>query len=93
MTRKDDLHPPFCRPRNGGVKILQLKPEQDAIPMRQFQIANAAVMVRNLPVVQLKYQFAVRGNEPFIVRAAVVAPATKQTLIPAAARLAITYTN
>ena len=93
MTRQDNLHPQLCRPRNGGVKIISLKPEQDAVPMRQLGITDATMMMIFLPAVQLKNQFAVRGSEPFILRAAVGASATKQTLIPAAARLDIAYAN
>ena len=76
-----------------GIEIVNLKPQQNAIPIRPvLGIANGTMMMRHLKPVQLHHQHAIH-RQPLILRAAVVAFATEQLLIPGAARCDIVHGN
>jgi hypothetical protein len=55
-------------------------------------IADTAMVLINIPLVQLKNQPAVR-KEPLILTPAMAALAAKKTLVPATARLDIAHAN
>lgn len=84
MAWQEDFGFQFQNTGVGGVEIVHFKPQQHAVADRQFGIANGAVMMIDLPVVQLKNEPPVR-HQPFIVWAAMGALAVEQSLIPAAA--------
>lgn len=92
MAWFDDLSLHFGGADNGRVEVVHFKPEEHAVSMRELRIADGAVMMLHVPTMQLKHQPAVR-NEPLILAAAMVAFATEETLIPAAARLNIAHAN
>ena len=92
VARQDNLRPEFLRAVQGRIKVFHLKPQQHAIPMSQFRIADGPVMMSNLPVVQLHEQLAIR-NQLLVVASAVAALATQQTLVPATACFDIPNTN
>ena len=54
MTRQNNFGLQLCHARDGRVEIVNLKPEQDAIAVRKFWIADAAVVMRKVPSVQLQ---------------------------------------
>ena len=76
----------------GRVEVVDFKPQEHTISMRKVSVPNGTVMMLHVPTVQLKNQAAVR-NEPLILGAAMVTLATKETLIPAAARLNVSHAN
>jgi len=85
-----DLH--FFGAGHGGIEIVDLKPQQDAVSMRQTFVANWTMIVFRIPQVQLQDQLPVRKKTRIPV-AAILTLAIKQTLIPATARFHITHTN
>ncbi len=92
MARQHNFRLQLRHARGGSGEIVNLKPEKDAIPMREFGIADAAMMVLHLPAVQLKNEPAAR-NEPFILGSAMIASQAEQPLIPAAAGLYVAHAN
>lgn len=93
VARLDDFGSQFFSAGDGGVKIVDLKPKQDAVAVwLQVGIGDRAVMMVDAPVMQLEYQLAVH-DEPLIFRAAVSAFAPEQSLIPAARGLNIVYAD
>jgi hypothetical protein len=78
---------------DGCIKVLDLKPQEHAISVWfKIGISNGAMMMLHLPSVQLQNQSALR-NQSFILGTAMCALATKQLLIPTAARFDITHAN
>ncbi len=58
MARENDLRPEFRSANNGVIEIADLKPQEHAISWCEFWIADRAVMVSHVPVVQLEKQSA-----------------------------------
>ena len=85
-----DLH--FLRARHGRVEIIEFKPQQHTIAMRQILVTDWTVIVSHIPTVQLQNQSIVQ-NKTLILGAAMRTSTTKQTLIPATARFNIVHTN
>lgn len=92
VARQDNLKFQTGNPAHRGVEVIKLEPQQHAVAVRQIRIADATVVMRVFPAVQLKHQPAV-ANEPLIVRTAVGALTPKEVLIPAAAGLNIADAN
>ncbi len=93
MARQDDLSlHTFCA-CNCCVEVVDLKPEKHTVSIRSdVWISDAAMVMLDVPSVQLKNQPAVR-NEPLILSAAMRTLTAKQVLIPAAARLNIAHAD
>jgi len=92
MARKDDLGPQLRSAGNRRVEVADLKPQEHSVSMSELRIADGAVVMLDIPAMQLKNQPAI-GQEPFIIRPAVVAPTAEQPLIPAAAGFNVLHTN
>jgi hypothetical protein len=92
MARQDDLCLQFASPDGGCVEVADFKPQKHAVSRLKAGVANAPVMVFHIPLVQLKDQPLLR-DESLIVRAAMIAPAAKKALIPAAARLNVPHAD
>ena len=77
----------------GGVKIIELKPQENAVSIRfDIWIPDWPMMVLNIPSVQLKDQ-AITRDQSLILGAAMRTLTAKETLIPATARLNISHAN
>ena len=71
-----------CR---GGIEVVDLEPEQDAVAVRLVvAIAEGPVGVGDAKRVQLHHQ-PVTVDQPLVLGPAVVAPASEKPLIPPAA--------
>jgi len=82
-----DVH--FSGTSHDFVKVLHLEPQQYAVSVRLvIGVADGTMMVLNSELMQLKNNLAV-PDQLFVLRAAMVALATQQTLIPSAARFHI----
>ncbi len=92
MARQDNLRPKFLGADYGCIKVLHFKPQQHSIPMSQFRIPDGAVMMANVPVVQLHEQLAIR-DQLLVLGSTMAALASKHALIPATARFNISNTN
>ena len=92
MSRKDDLRPQLRGACNRRVEVANFKPQEHSVSMSELRIADGAVMMLEVPAMQLKNQPAI-GHEPFIIRPAVVTPAAEQPLIPAAAGFNVIHAN
>jgi len=93
MARFDNVCLQLLGTRNRGVEIIQLKPQENAISIRpKLGIPEWTVVMLDMPIVQLQDQSSMR-DQPLILRPAVVAPATQETLIPATARLDVMHAN
>jgi tRNA-Thr(GGU) m(6)t(6)A37 methyltransferase TsaA len=86
---QNDLGPELAGSRHGGVEVIDLEPQQHTVAVGASPyVAYGAVVMLNIPGVQLENELAVDG-QPLVLRAAVRALAPEQALIPAAARLDI----
>ena len=86
---ENHLRPEFRRAGDSRVEVVDLEPEQDAVPVRPVgRVADRPVVVVDPEPVQLQDQRLAR-NEPFVLRPAVCARATEQPLIPPATRFDI----
>ena len=85
-----DLH--FFGTGHSCIEIVDLKPKEHAVSMRQILVADWTVMVFHIPAVQLHDQLPVR-KKTLVLGAAVPTLTAKQTLIPATARFDITHAN
>lgn len=75
------------------VEIVHFKPEKDAVPIwAVVRIPNCSVIMLDLETMKLQDEISL-GNEPFVIRTAVITPAAEQLLIPSAARFDIGYGN
>ena len=93
MARFEDVSSHLVGPRDGGVKVVQFEPEENAVAIRpKFGVPEWAVMVLDLPIVQLEDQRSVR-DQSLVVGPAVVALTAKEALIPATARFDVVYAN
>src|SRR5262245_42635510 len=89
VTRREDFSAHRLGPCDGGVDVVNLEPQQQAVARRHVAgITNGFVMMFHFPAMQLHYQLA-RMDEAFVVRPTVGALATEQALIPPAAGLDI----
>ncbi|MDB5329488.1 MAG: hypothetical protein JWP03_639 [Phycisphaerales bacterium] len=60
MAWQDDLDIHLLGAGGGGVEVVYFEPEKHAISIRlEIGVADAAVMVLDLPLVQLQYETAV----------------------------------
>ena len=92
MARPDYLGLQLCHAGRGGIKVADFKPQEHPVSRREVAVANAPVMMLHIPMVQLKNQPPLR-NKSLIVRAAMIAPAAKKALIPAAACFNISHAD
>src|SRR6476659_4548962 len=92
MTRQNDgcLEP--ISASDGGVEIVDFKPQEHAVAGNELWITDGAVMMRQIPPMQLQDQPVMR-NQPLIVGSAMRALTTKELLIPTTGRLNIFRTN
>ncbi len=61
MARQNNLRPEFLSTNDGGIEVLHFEPQQHAIPMSQVGIPDGAVMMIDVPTMQLHEQLAVRN--------------------------------
>jgi hypothetical protein len=93
MPRQHNLDAHLSDALHHGIKIIHFEPQQNPIPIRPIlTIGNRPVMMFHLEAMQLKHKLSVR-NQLLISRPSMIAPAPKQTLIPAAARFNIRNGN
>jgi len=92
MAREDDLRLQLGGAASRCLKIDDLKPQEHTVSRREVRVADPAVMMLNIPAMQLKNQAAGR-NQSLILRTAVIAPTAEQPLIPATTRLNVTHTD
>ena len=91
MAGYDNLHAHFGGALDNSFEVVNLKPEQHAVPIWfVIRIANRAVMVFYCEAVQLKNKFSIR-DQLFVCRAPMIAPAAEKTLIPSTACFHIGY--
>jgi len=91
--RPEDLRPQRLGPYDGGAEILNLKPQEQAVPVGpSIGVPDRAVVVLDVPPVQLQHKRSVL-HQPLIVRAAVPTLTAEQLLIPPAHRLDVVHTN
>jgi len=88
VARQGNLRQEFLGADYGRIKVLHFKPQQHSIPMSQSWIPDGAVMMTNMPAMQLHEQLAVR-NQLRVLASTVAAPASQKTLVPATARFNI----
>ena len=85
MPRQHNVGLQFRGARRGGIEVVDLEPEQDAVAIRPVvAIAEGTVVVRDVERVQLHHQ-PVTVYEPLVLGPAVVAAAPEEPLIPPAA--------
>lgn len=92
MARQNNLSFQTLGARNCRIKILNFEPQQHAVADSEVRLAYAPVMMRHLPIVQLKNQPAIR-DQPLVIWAAMGALAPEKLLIPAARRLDVPRAN
>jgi hypothetical protein len=92
VPSQHNLRPEFLGADHGRIKVLHLKPQQHSIPTSQFRIPDGAVMMSNMPAVQLQEQLAIR-HQLLVLASPVAALASKKTLVPTTARFDISDTN
>ena len=92
MTWQDDFGVQFLGPSNGRIEVGDFKPEEDAVSRWELWIADAPMIMLDVPVVQLKNERAIR-YETLIMWAAVITLTAEQALIPATARFNVADAN
>jgi hypothetical protein len=92
MPGPNDLDLHFFGAGHGRVEIVNLKPQEHAIAMRQILVTDWTVIVSHIPPVQLKDQPSIR-SQTLVLGPSVRTSTTKQTLVPAAARFDIVHAN
>ena len=93
MAWDDNLSFQFRSPCEGRVEIIDFKPQEHAISVwLEARVADGAVMMSYVPVMQLKNEPSVQ-NKSLVLAAAMGALATKEMLIPPAAGFNITDAN
>ena len=91
VARHDDLNLHRLGTCQGSVKIVDLKPEQDPVAVRLgLGITDGAMMVLDIPSVQLKDQLA-PYLKTLILRPAMGTLTAEQALIPPAACLNVIH--
>jgi hypothetical protein len=87
VGRLDDVGRHLGRSGDGGVEVVGLEPQQDAVSERSaLRVADRAVVVLDPPVVELEDQL-IASDEALVIRTAVGAPAAQEPLVPPAAGL------
>jgi hypothetical protein len=93
MGRFDNLGLQLRSPRDGAIEILQFKPKEHAIPVGpKAGIPQRAMLVFDVPIVQLEDQVSAE-HQPLVIRSTVVALTAEETLIPPAACLDVVDAN
>ena len=93
MARQDNLGGHFLGTSDCRVEVVDLKPEEHAVPVRlRVGVPYRAVMVFHFPLVQLQHQLA-SGDQPFVIGTAMVALTAQQPLIPATAGFDIAHAD
>lgn len=77
MAGHDDFGVQFGRASHGGIEVVELEPHEDAIAAREVRIADRAVMMLDVPAVQLQDQNAAGCIQAFVFWAAVGTLAAK----------------
>jgi hypothetical protein len=68
MARFEDISLHLFCARDGGVEIVQFKPEKNSIPIRlYFRFSEWTMMVLDAPVVQLKNQSSIGRDQSFVL--------------------------
>lgn len=68
-----------------SIEVVHFEPQQHPMTQRtDVGLTQRAVMVLDLPTVQLEHETSVGVDEPFVVGSAVVAPCTEKMLEPPA---------
>lgn len=76
---------------DGGVEVVDFEPQQDAVAVRMgLWITDPAVVVIDLPVMELHDQLTV-GDETLVLRSAMVAVTAEQLLVPPATGFDVAY--
>ncbi len=88
----DDLDSHPVGASHGGLEIGNLEPKQHSVPVGLLRITDGAMVVLDLPLVELENQPAA-DHETLVIRPAVGALTTEQALIPAAARFNVIGTD
>ena len=93
MARQDELRLQFRGAGDGRVDVVDLKPQEHAVAVGlRIGIADRTVMVFDVPPVQLQDQHSAR-HQALVFRAAVIALATEQALVPTATRLDVAHAD
>lgn len=93
VAGQDDLDSHSGGARHRRVEIINLKPQEHAVPVRlESWVADWAMMMLDMPIVQLEDQLPAR-DQSLIIWSAVRALAAEQLLIPATARLDVAHAN
>ena len=93
MAWQDDLSLQVLGAGHSRFEVVDFKPQEHAISVGlDVWISDTAMMMLDIPSVQLKNQPALR-NQPLILSAAMRTLTAKETLIPATARFNIAYAN
>ena len=91
MRCQNHLGAQFAGPFDGGVKVVDFEPQQDAVAARAgVRVTNRAVVVIHSPVVELHDQLTV-GDETLVLRSTVVAVTAEQLLVPPATGFDVAY--
>jgi hypothetical protein len=85
-----DLH--FFGTGHSCIEIVEFKPQQHAVSMRQILVTDCTVIVSHVPAVQLQDQSPIR-NKALVLWPAVCALTAEHTLIPATACFDVTHAN
>lgn len=93
MARYHDFHAHFTGPLHHVIKILDFKPQKQAIAIWLVAaISNPAVMMLHFKAVQLENNLPV-PDQLLVFPASVIASAAEEALIPPAACFYISYSN
>jgi hypothetical protein len=85
VRREDDLSFQRLRTADGGVEVVDLEPERDAVSVwTRHGVADSAVMVLDVEGVQLQHERAV-AEQALVLLAAVTALAAEELLVEATA--------
>lgn len=93
MARLDLIGSHLTGALDGGVEVVDLEPQQDAVSVGPvIRITDRPVMVMDLEAVELKHQHTI-ADQPLVLGSAMCAPAAQEALIPLAARLDVGHGN
>jgi hypothetical protein len=93
VLREDDLGVHIGRSLYGLVKIIDFKPQKDAIAIRPVvAVSNRSMVMVGLKAVELQHEVS-SMNEPLVHGTAMLAAAAEQLLIPAAACFDVSHGN
>mgnify|MGYP006932746845 CR=1 FL=1 len=81
-TRLEHFDRHLFRSVNGCVKVFELKPQDESVPVRAARgIAKRSVVMLHLPFVQLKDESSI-GGQALVLDASVAADQANQSLVP-----------